>query len=368
MARMKTGRLTTKTTPPDKYIVTSKRETVQPKQLTSKEAKYNADVEAGEKYKSDLATYNKNTEMYGKIQTTGSRSYGNFSNKGAVDLSPEGLNKYNSSQGDSLKAIRIQRPKDESESEYFKRISKQGGYVGHVDYEKPVAPKKVTPPNERDMPMGRMPLNKITGIKSRGKSIIKAKEKPEPALFDNPNKAVVGKNKSTHDSSGISRKTKNAKESFKEGIDVRDKVSTRNKLGYKREERLFKAKASTGAAGTDFTNLDSKDIKYARKNYLKKDLSAARTDTSLKPEERAKKIAAAKMEIKQSRGAQTYSRKMEKGKISHFNDENYKGNIIKDYKSSQDNINNKNTIDAKLKAIGEKAKSKPGSFGSMPTS
>ncbi len=374
MARMKTGRLTKMTTPPDKYIITSKRETVQPRQLTDKEKKYNADMEAGEKYKSDLGTYNKQMAIYNKDEATklskGGKDYGYGAgiDKNSRALSPSELSEfnkkrktadYNPDQPDYAE-VRVNTgknaPKDPTDPSGF-----------HGYYKKPIAPKKPDTPDENDMPIDRLPGIKITSIKSRGRSIIKAKEKPEPVLFDNPNKAAVVKTKYVHDSSGIRTKAKNPKQEAKEG-NINDTTTSRNKIGYKKEQRLFKAKASTGAAGTDFTNLDSQDIKYARKNYLKKDLAAARTDATLKPDERAKRIASAKMEIKQSRGAQTYSRKMEKGKLSHFNDENYKGDIIKDYKSSLDNVNNKNTIDAKLKAIGEKAKSRPGSFGNMPTS
>ena len=140
-----------------------------------------------------------------------------------------------------------------------------------------------------------------------------------------------------------------------------------NSRGYNREEKLFKAKASTGAANTDFSDLSSKEIKGIRKDYLKKDLQTARRDTNLKPEDRAKQIAAAKMDIKQSRGAQRYSKKMEKGNLSYFtpgynegknkNEEPIdKRGRIAEYKYSQDNATNRNTIDTKLKAIGEKAK------------
>ena len=383
MARMKTGRLTTKTTPPEKYIVTSKRETVQPRELSSREAKYNADMEAGEKYKSDLATYNKQMAIYNKDEATklskGGKNYGYGAgiDKNSRTLNPTELAEFNKKQ--KTADYNPDQP-DYAEVRVNKGIkdpTDPGGFHGY--YKKPIAPKPPSPPNERDMPMDRLPMNKITSIKSRGKSVIKEREKPEPSDFVNPGKPrKIGKDISMNPLAGGAYTKGSGKRYVKQVIGSIGKTGE-NSRGYKKEERLFKAKASTGAANLDISDMSSKDIKGIRKDYLKKDLSAARTDNSLKPEERAKKIAAAKMEIKQSRQGQRYTTKMEKGKLSYFtpgynegknkNEEsrNDRGRIY-EYKSSQDNINNKNTIDAKLKAIGEKAKSKPGSFGSMPTS
>ena len=364
MARMKTGRLTTKTTTPQKPSVSTKPG-VSNVSNQGEWDKYDQDYKAYKNYDNEVKAYNKQMESYKKSKLQGPADYRALD---SGSISDRNMRKLESGELAEFNAYQKNNNPDAPDYSWVKvskdtQRGKWGNFMG--DVAKPTAPTKREQPKVPEL-TGTMNILKPGKIDIK-KRIIKAKEKPEPVLFDNPNKAVVGKNKSTHGSEGISYKVKDAKESFKRG-DTRDEVSTRNKIGYKKEQRLFKAKASTGAAGADFTNLDSQDIKYARKNYLKKDLAAARTDATLKPDERAKRIASAKMEIKQSRGAQTYSRKMEKGKLSHFNDENYKGDIIKDYKSSLDNVNNKNTIDAKLKAIGEKAKTRPGSFGNMPTS
>ena len=387
MARMKTGRLTTKTTPPEKYIVTSKRETVQPRQLTSREAKYNTDEAAYSKYQSESAKYASEKAKFDKgnfgKMNTASKDYN------AVFGGKQNMRKLNSTElaiwnadvkknnPDLPEGYDVEIPKSvkAGEGSSFKP-DKVMAY--HTNYKAPTAPNKVNPPNSNDMPMGRMPLNKITSIKSK-QSMAKGKEKPDPSDFVNPGKPrKIGKDISMNPLAGGAYTKGSGKRYVKQVIGSIGKTGE-NSRGYKKEERLFKAKASTGAANLDISDMSSKDIKGIRKDYLKKDLSAARTDNSLKPEERAKKIAAAKMEIKQSRQGQRYTTKMEKGKLSYFtpgynegknkNEEsrNDRGRIY-EYKSSQDNINNKNTIDAKLKAIGEKAKSKPGSFGSMPTS
>ena len=373
MARMKTGRMTAKMGGPgDGIVVTSKKETVSPRQLTKREAQFNTDVSAGEKYKSDLGSYNKNIKTYNESKTD-SRSFANFGG-GPVDVSAEGLKQYNSTQGDGLKATRIQRPKaGGSEADYFKRISKDNSsYIGHVDYEKPTAPIKPKTPNYNDIPMDRMPMLKVTGVKTK-QSMAKGKEVAPKGDFVNPDKKVGSNAPSMNAFAGGAKTKGSGKRYVKQVI---NSIGGPNNRGYNKEERLFKAKSSTGASGQDFTDLSSKDIKGIRKDYLKKDLSAARTDATLKPDERAKKIASAKMEIKQSRKAQNYSRKAEKGNLNYFtpgyNEGKNKNEVpraksrIDEYKNSQDNVNNRNTIDAKLKAIGEK--SKPGSFGVMPTS
>lgn len=247
------------------------------------------------------------------------------------------------------------------------------------EYIKPVEPIKL-PTTPEEITFNKLPLLKPTKITTAKKAIIKAKEKPEPAAFVNPAKTRSYKEgKSTlrndHRLLGVDYTAKvrtnlntGRKKLYVENVGIAKKGE--NHIGYNREQRLFKAKSSTGASGQDFTDFSSKEIKGIRKDYLKKDLKSARSTPVLTPEDagkRAKNIAAAKMEINQSRGAQRYSKKMEKGNLNHFtpgynegknkneDSRNDRGRIF-EYKSSQDNVNNRNTIDAKLKAIGEKTK------------
>ena len=228
--------------------------------------------------------------------------------------------------------------------------------------------KKVEKPEE--ITFEKLPLLKPTKITTAKKAIVKAKEKPEPDAFVNPAKTRSYKSdKSTlrndHRLLGIDYTAKvrtnlntGRKKLVVENVGLARKGE--NHIGYNREQRLFKAKSSTGASGQDFTDLSSKEIKGIRKDYLKKDLKSARSTSASTPEEagkRAKNIAAAKMEIKQSRGAQTYSRKMEKSNLNHFtpgynegknkneDSRNDRGRIY-EYKSSQDNVNNRNTIES----------------------
>ena len=357
MARMKTGRMTAKMGGPgDGIVVTSKKETVSPRQLTKREAQFNTDVAAGEKYKSDLGSYNKNIKTYNENKTD-SRSYANFGG-GPVDVSAEGLKQYNSTQGDGLKATRIQRPKaGGSEGDYLKRLSKEGGYVGHVDYEKPIAPGKPRTPNVNDMPMDKLPMLKVTGVKTK-QSMAKGKEAAEKADFSNPPKKAGGNAVSMNPLAG-GAKTKGAGKRYVKQVVA--SVGSPNNRGYNKEEKRFKAYAGTTATGESLIAKSAQEIgqyknemKGMRKEYRKE----APSDT------RAMGLAATTSEIRQARKAEKFVKNDKK----FFTDKNYGGNIAKDYRESSQNAANRNTMDAKIKAAGNKQKSKAASFGNMPTS
>jgi hypothetical protein len=357
MARMKTGRLTKMTTPPEKYTVTSKRETVKPRELTAKEAKYNADVEAGERYKSEQASYEKKSKAYNedKKMTAGKRSNLFFGESGAVELSPEGLKRYNISENErtGLNATRIVRPKDSgSEAEFLSKIEKQGGYVGHVDYEKPVAPKKPSTPNERDMPMGRLPMNKITGVKSNAKL---AKGKPtkvvEREAFVNPSKNVkMGKNVSMNPLAQGATSKGAGKRYVRQVVESIGKTGDNNR-GYRKEEKGFKAYVGKTATDGSFEGMLSGDIKKYRQ-----EAKSIRADYRKQADSDVKSMGKAAMtsEIRQSRKAQAFAKAAEKGKTKFFTDKKYGGNIKKNYRESKDNAVIRDNMDAKLKAIGAK--------------
>jgi hypothetical protein len=144
---------------------------------------------------------------------------------------------------------------------------------------------------------------------------------------------------------------------------AKPQVDTKNKpfSGYNKEARQFKAYAGTTATGESLIAKSAQEIgqyknemKGMRKEYRKE----APSDT------RAMGLAATTSEIRQARKAERFV----KGPQKSFTDKNYGGNIAKDYRESSQNAANRNTMDAKIKAAGNKSKSKPGSFGNMPTS
>lgn len=180
MARMKTGRMTAKMGGPgDGIVVTSKKETVKPREYTSREAQYNSDVAAGEKYKSDLASYEKKNKKYEELKTTGTKDYAvKFGGrKNMRTLSPSETAKFNADMAsgipDSPEYKNVQVPK----------TSKDFTNAFHGDVVKPNAPIKPRTPNTNDIPMDRMPMLKVTGVKTNQKLAGGKKEKSTEGFF-----------------------------------------------------------------------------------------------------------------------------------------------------------------------------------------
>lgn len=362
MARMKTGRLTSKTTTPQK----SNGGPTNPK--TSSQGawdKYEADVKAYNNYDSDVKAYNKQMELYKKSKLQGPADYraldsGTTSSKNMRTLDPTELAEFNAYQKknnpDAPTYSWAKVHKDTKRGEW-------GSFMG--DVAKPTAPVRKEKPDPTNLPLDPMSYKSAGKIATKKGGIKSGKE--EGPAFVSPGKPIKRRDSVDMNFLAGGARSKGAgKRYVKQVIGSIGKTGD-NSRGYNREEKLFKAKASTGAAGMDFTDLSSKEIKGIRKDYLKKDLQSARRDATLSPEQKAKQIAAAKMEVKQSRGAQKYTKKMEKGNLSYFTpgynegknkneDVINKAGRIAEYKYSQDNATNRNTIDTKLKAIGEKAK------------
>lgn len=364
MARMKTGRLTTKTTPPQKPSVSTKPGVSNVSNQGDWD-KYDQDYKAYKNYDNEVKAYNKQMESYKKSKLQGPADYrvldaGNTSSKNMRSLDASELAEFNAAEKknnpDAPDYSWVNVSKDT-------KRGKWGNFMG--DVAKPTAPVKREQPKVPEL-TGTMNILKPEPIKTRKGGIKKFVEE-QPKDFVSPGKPMRrGKSPGMNLFAKGATTKGSGKRYVKQVIESIGKTGD-NSRGYKREEKLFKAKASTGAAGQDFTDLSSKEIKGIRKDYLRADLKEARRDVNSTPESKAKKIAAAKMEVKQSRGAQRYSKKMEKGNLSYFtpgynegknkNEEPIdKRGRIAEYKYSQDNATNRNTIDTKLKAIGEKAK------------
>ena len=279
---------------------------------------------------------------------------------GPVDPPKTTTRKESSNAGDWGKYeayVKAKKAYDTDKTEYDSRWKKANessrGSISPYNFE--AAPAEVKPPELT----GKMPIRKAEISKSgnfaSGKSPV---SKSDAATFNNPKVAIKGGKRVTP---GSVVKTANLRGS-------KPQVDTKNKAlsGYNKEARQFKAYAGTSALGTDFTKMTSSEIKNYR-NVRKEDRRMDRksgADASMK----AQRIASNTMDIRQSRKAEKFAKGVEKGgnTIKHFTDKNYGGNIVNDYKSSQDNANNRNNMQSKLKSIGEKSKS--GSFGNMPTS
>lgn len=350
MARMRTGRLTPTTTKE------------QPRVSNQAEwDKYDQDYKSYKNYDSDLKAYNEKKKKYDEDMkgAAGGYNYQMFGGKSNTRrLNPTELAEFNKSQGTEQEWVDV--PKS-----YTGKVTDVKAYMSKP--KAPVAPVKGVQPKVPEI-LDKMPIAKPGKIDIKKRSIKgKREEVNEKQDFVSPGKPVRrGKSPDMNLFAKGATTKGSGKRYVKQVIGSIGKTGD-NSRGYNREEKLFKAKSSTGAAGQDFTDLSSKEIKGIRKDYLKKGLQEARRDNTLSPEGKAKQIAAAKMEVKQSRGAQRYSKKMEKGNLSYFTpgynegknkneDVIDKRGRIAEYKYSQDNATNRNTIDTKLKAIGEKAK------------
>lgn len=376
MARMKTGRLTTMTTPPDKYIITSKRETVQPRQLTDKEKKYNADEAAYSKYQSESAKYASEKAKFDKgnfgKMNTASKDYN------AVFGGKQNMRKLNSTElaiwnadvkknnPDLPEGYDVEIPKSvkAGEGSSFKP-DKVMAY--HTNYKAPTAPNKVNPPNSNDMPLDRLPGIKITSIKSKGGSAPKArKEAAEKAEFSNPPKKA-GSNAVSMNPLAGGAKTKGAGKRYVKQVVA--SVGGPNNRGYNKEEKRFKAYAGTTATGDSFVDMTPSEIR----NY-RSQAKSTRAEYRKQPDSDLKSMGKAAMtsEIRQSRKAEKFAKQVyntsgKEKSVKFFNDKNYGGNIVKDYRESSQNAANRNTMEAKIKAAGTKAKSRAASFnGQMP--
>jgi len=149
---MRTNRLTSKTTPPQK-TQTTKGVTVSNKErrvipATELEAQDAAFKSANSNYEAQMSTY--------KNAPKGSKSYANFGG-GVAELSAAGLAQYNKSRPSSEpEATRIERPKaGGSEADFLKRVGTKGGYIGHVTYKEP------TKPTAQKADWSKVELNKI---------------------------------------------------------------------------------------------------------------------------------------------------------------------------------------------------------------
>lgn len=213
---------------------------------------------------------------------------------------------------------------------------------------------KTKPPVSENAPMEKMPVGKAKITVPRGK--LKVTEKEEYS-FAPATRGTKTKTKTSAAMTGAGSDLTRAKNpSGKLGAARVTDTEKKGKLGYKREQALFEAKAGTSASGRDFSNMSAADIK-SKKQELKQDRRDYRKSSY---EGKNVGIKEATMDIRQARKAQTYTRKAEAGNLSHFTPGYKKGeskqgpNRIEAFKGSMENAANRNTMKSKLDAISKK--------------
>lgn len=364
MARMKTGRLTPTTT----------------KELSNQAEwdKYDQDYKSYKNYDNEVKSYSEKKKKYDEEMkgAAGGYNYQMFGGKSNTRrLDPTELGVFNRSHGTEQEWVDVDKS-------YKGKISDVQSYMGKS--------KKPTAPVKRDMPvipeiLDKMPIAKPgkIDIKKRTIKTSKPEEKPAPEKFVNPGKSVkdvkvryraplVGNSgKRDYGIAGKGPQSKNKSGATLKAGKVEKSSKKIYNTGYNREERQFKAYAGQTASGDSFLDMTPKEIKAYRK-----EARSTRADYRKQPDSADKAMGRAEMtaDIRQARKAERFSKKVydfkDKGGVKHFNDKNYGGNIIKDYRASEDNANNRNNMATKLKAIGEKEskrlseleKSKKGGF------
>ena len=346
MARMKTGRLTPTTT----------------KELSNQAEwdKYDQDYKSYKNYDNEVKAYSEKKKKYDEEMkgAAGGYNYQMFGGKSNTRrLNPTELGVFNRSHGTEQEWVDVDKS-------YKGKISDVQSYMGKS--------KKPTAPVKRDMPvipeiLDKMPIPKAQLIKTKKSGIKTREEAPAPEKFVNPGKSVkdvkvryraplVGNSgKRDYGIAGKGPQSKNKSGATLKAGKVEKSSKKIYNTGYNREERQFKAYAGDTATGDSFVGMAPGDIR----NY-RKEAKSIRAEYRKQPDSDTKSMGKAAMtsEIRQSRKAERFSKKVYdlegKGGVKHFNDKNYGGNIIKDYRASEDNANNRNNMSNKLKAIGEK--------------
>ena len=186
-------------------------------------------------------------------------------------------------------------------------------------------------------------------------------EKPTPEKFVSPGVQKKGKASTGGTSVSMNPFAKGATSKGAAGRYVKQVVQSVGKtggkskdmMGYNRQEKQFKAYAGTSVLGESHIGKTAQDL-----NAYKKEYKSQRKE--YRREGNAEGVAATGMEVKQARQAE----KFVKGKQAHFNDENYRkttgktSRIAPDYRKSAENAANRNTMQAKLDAVSAKPTNK----------
>jgi len=167
MARMKTGRLTSRTTPP-------------PNESSNQAAwnKYESDVKAYNNYDSDVRSYNEKMKKYNEEMKgqSGGYNYSKFAGgkSGTRRLSSSELAEFNKSQ--PLESEWVDIPKS-----YKGKLSEVNAFMSKP--KKPVAPVRGSVPVVPELPMNKLPILNPTRVATNRKISNTKKEKSSQGWF-----------------------------------------------------------------------------------------------------------------------------------------------------------------------------------------
>lgn len=196
----------------------------------------------------------------------------------------------------------------------------------------------------------------IKSASVKGPKTIKSRESEKPSDFISPGVEKKSRVKTstfaakTGGGDGLVR-SRGGSEGLGSARVVNTENKLKNKAGYNRQEKQFKAYAGTSVLGESHIGKSAQDLKEYKKEYQSQ-RKAYRKEGNLEG------VAATGMEVRQARQAERFA----KGNQTHFNDENYKkttgktSRIALDYRDSAQNAANRNTMQSKLDAISAKPK------------
>lgn len=237
---------------------------------------------------------------------------------------------------------------------------------GAIEYHRNLKEKPVVTAD--NVELGKLPVkNAKTAIKSatvKGPKTLKSREaeKPTPSDFVSPGvqkkrgvtttAKTVTKGALNKSAAGMAEKGQTKLKGARvTTTETNTTGKNRDMMGYKRQEKLFKAYAGTSVLGESHIGKTAQDLNAYKKEY-KSQRKEYRKEGNLEG------VAATSMEVKQARQAERFV----KGKQTHFNDPNYRKTtgktsaIALDYRDSAQNAANRNTMQAKLNAIAAKPK------------
>ncbi len=328
MAIMRTNRLTSKTTPPQK-TQTTKGVTVS--NTKSRRMIPASELEAQDKaFKTSSENYDAQMNTY-RNSKKGEKVYSQFSG-GPVDVSPAGLAQYNKTRDVyEPEVTRIERPKGGgTEAEFLSRIDKKGGFVGHVTYKEP---KKSEPADWSKVELNKMPTKKATISAPKGK--LRDMKTQEFGQFEAPS-AVTTKTGTkaamTGGKGGLVR-AKNPSGSLGAARVTTEK--TKAAPGYNREKKQFEAFAKPLPSGGSLNVMEDTSPVIKRAQAEAKQLKGA-----YRKEGNREGVKMMGAEAKQLGKAAKFADKMyDRGGGDYFNRD-----MVKGFRGSDANPANQNTI------------------------
>ena len=307
--------------PPSKVTVTTKREAYKPnveneKKMAAYESSMSKSKAVEDKYKSDVEAYGKKMKAYSE-QPKGRKDMTTLFQGGGRYLNPTELadwNKQKAGERGGLEAKKVYVSKG-----YGKESVSAGyaGYLGasHEFFDKPTAPSKQKTPTVEKPKLGaeKMPLNKVTSIKSGPTKLAVAKEDQETPTWENPSR-LESKTKWT------SRKASNANLIERGNLKSAKVFKSKGKIKeagikYNREEKQFKSYygAPASISGSDRAGMTAEDLGKERgalkavKKELKADIKKAKPGGTVSRGEIRSELKNVKKDIRSIGKAQKYA-------------------------------------------------------------